>query len=234
MKYSVFYYRMLDRDNADYYCTRLLSATHRMVAVVEASDLDDVFTKMQGFNWSPNGEARELISSLGLRHTSMSVGDVVKDAHGVYWLCAEAGWELLPELPENYASLLKLIDISHTAQVQKVLLEVAELAQQTIFAEKQEPRQPVTISVWLDRAHNRVAHITSHETFIDAVQSVGWFEVMGSKSKFQFFIDKFDRTGFVDTPVGRFRTIFVNGMWWFGGWSHSTLEGAFVKWWVTQ
>ena len=32
---------------------------------------------MQGEKWSPKGEARELIKSKGLRHTSMSVGDVM-------------------------------------------------------------------------------------------------------------------------------------------------------------
>ena len=33
---------------------------------------------MQGENWSPNGEARNLIGSLGLSHTSMSVGDIIE------------------------------------------------------------------------------------------------------------------------------------------------------------
>ena len=39
--------------------------------------LGTVFSKMQGENWSPNGEARDLIRSKGLEHTSMSVGDAV-------------------------------------------------------------------------------------------------------------------------------------------------------------
>jgi hypothetical protein len=46
---------------------------------LEAENLEDVFKKMQGEEWSPNGEARELILSKGVRHTSMSVGDVVYD-----------------------------------------------------------------------------------------------------------------------------------------------------------
>jgi hypothetical protein len=40
-------------------------------------DLEEVFFLMQGEQWSPNGEARELIELLGLRHTSMSVGDLI-------------------------------------------------------------------------------------------------------------------------------------------------------------
>jgi hypothetical protein len=40
---------------------------------------------MQGEQWSPNGEARELIRSLGLSHASMSIGDVVEDEHGHFY-----------------------------------------------------------------------------------------------------------------------------------------------------
>jgi len=57
--------------------------------------LEKVFFEMQGFNWSPNGEARELIDSLGLNHTSMMVGDVVKDGNCTYWLAAPMGWRKL-------------------------------------------------------------------------------------------------------------------------------------------
>ena len=32
---------------------------------------------MQGEDWSPTGEARELIATKDVRHTSMSVGDIV-------------------------------------------------------------------------------------------------------------------------------------------------------------
>ena len=46
------------------------------VCVIEAESLDEVFSKMQGEIWSPNGEAKPLIKALELSHTSMSVGDV--------------------------------------------------------------------------------------------------------------------------------------------------------------
>jgi hypothetical protein len=36
-----------------------------------------VFDQFQAENWSPNGEARDLIASKGLLHTSMSTGDIV-------------------------------------------------------------------------------------------------------------------------------------------------------------
>ena len=47
------------------------------VLTLEADCLQDIFWYMQGENWSPNGEATELIRLLGLHHTSMSVGDVL-------------------------------------------------------------------------------------------------------------------------------------------------------------
>ncbi len=41
------------------------------------SDKKELFHALQAMNFSPNGEARDLISSKGLRHTSMSVGDIL-------------------------------------------------------------------------------------------------------------------------------------------------------------
>ena len=69
-----------------------LAADHALVCEVEASGLDDAFRKMQGENWSPRGEARPPLASLGLSHTSMSVGDVLRDADGVHWECLDTGW----------------------------------------------------------------------------------------------------------------------------------------------
>lgn len=58
-----------------------LHITHVHVKNLELNggeaQLDRVYDTMQGEVWSPNGEARELILSLGLQHTSMSVGDVI-------------------------------------------------------------------------------------------------------------------------------------------------------------
>ena len=56
-----------------------LHETHKPLCSVIATDLDDVFRKMQGESWSPWGEMRPLIERLGLHHTSMSVGDIVYD-----------------------------------------------------------------------------------------------------------------------------------------------------------
>lgn len=59
-------------------------------------DWQSLYGPLQGDFWSPNGEANSLIRSLGLHHTSMSVGDVlvVQSPNGVAetWLCASTGW----------------------------------------------------------------------------------------------------------------------------------------------
>lgn len=57
--------------------------------------LERVWVGMQGENWSPNGEARGLIEEKGLRHTSMSVGDVVVDPEGKAFVVASMGFSKL-------------------------------------------------------------------------------------------------------------------------------------------
>jgi hypothetical protein len=76
-----------------------------------------IFTHMQGEVWSPLGEARSLIESKGLTHTSMSIGDVIVIG-GVASMCVAVGWRELgpvakPEpTPEEVAArrLYALID----------------------------------------------------------------------------------------------------------------------------
>ena len=56
-----------------------LTKTHVFVKLIEARNLDQVYFKMQGEDWSPTGEAREFVASIGVKHTSMSVGDIALD-----------------------------------------------------------------------------------------------------------------------------------------------------------
>lgn len=55
-----------------------LSQTHVQIGTLRETDPDKVFSMMQGENWSPNGEARNLIQQSNTGHTSMSVGDIMK------------------------------------------------------------------------------------------------------------------------------------------------------------
>jgi len=77
-----------------------LTATHVHLMEQVAGSLGGLFHNMQGEVWSPNGEARELIQSKGLQHTSMSVGDVAIAPDGSVHLCARIGWEQLKG-PDN-------------------------------------------------------------------------------------------------------------------------------------
>ena len=57
--------------------------------------LEKVFHDMQGEIWSPNGEARNFIISSGLSHTSMMVGDVVRDMDmELSWKVESMGWSV--------------------------------------------------------------------------------------------------------------------------------------------
>jgi predicted kinase len=55
-----------------------LAKTHVRVGKIAETRPERIFGLMQGERWSPQGEARTLIRKLGLRHTSMNVGDVIK------------------------------------------------------------------------------------------------------------------------------------------------------------
>jgi len=91
--YKVFYQRFFSLLLPDQIRPELLPFTHRLVREIEADSLNEVYHIQQGENWSPNGEARPLIASLNLRHTSMSMGDLVLDDEGNYQVCDFFGWK---------------------------------------------------------------------------------------------------------------------------------------------
>lgn len=95
MRYTVYYQRFFGLLRPDEVKGAWLSFTHRRVKQVEAASLGEVYQKMQGEVWSPQGQARPLIKRLHLSHTSLSVGDVVQAATGHYWVCNYRGWTLL-------------------------------------------------------------------------------------------------------------------------------------------
>jgi len=71
-----------------------LSKTHILLGTIGIAKLETIFGALQGENWSPNGEARQLIQEKGLAHTSMSCGDIAV-IDGTVWLCAAFGWDNL-------------------------------------------------------------------------------------------------------------------------------------------
>ena len=86
-----------------------LIETHVHLKTIEVNSLDTVYHQMQGEVWSPNGEAKALLDSKGLWHTSMSVGDVIVDDVGNAHVVAPVGFKGIGGLPlSNYlAAALK-------------------------------------------------------------------------------------------------------------------------------
>lgn len=92
-EYAVWYKvkPMFDEDDTPLHIYDLRKRWKR-VKTVEADSLEEVYMKMQGEVWSPNGEARPLIRSLGLSHTSMSVGDIAEH-DGKLFIVADFGFK---------------------------------------------------------------------------------------------------------------------------------------------
>lgn len=76
--------------------------THILVGEIEETDLEAIFEMMQGEMWSPNGEARDLIRSLGIQHTSMSVGDAVQIEDKIFVVDILGFTELIDEVQTSY------------------------------------------------------------------------------------------------------------------------------------
>ena len=73
-----------------------LKKTHTLLGTIKGTHLDHIYEILQGENWSPKGEARALIKKKGLKHTSMSVGDVIKSGNVAY-MVDSAGFKALPK-----------------------------------------------------------------------------------------------------------------------------------------
>lgn len=71
--------KFVDPDNLD--------KTHALVGAVDDDDLERIFEQLN-FGW---GDARQLICGKGLRHTSMSVGDIIVMDNKV-WMCMGFGF----------------------------------------------------------------------------------------------------------------------------------------------
>ena len=71
--------------------------THVQMGVVPFEEPEEIYHKMQGDNWSPLGEANQLVRR-NKTHTSMSIGDIVKTPDGKYQIVAGIGFLDLEKL----------------------------------------------------------------------------------------------------------------------------------------
>src|ERR1700739_226620 len=77
-----------------------LSATHVHLKDIEADNQEDALSRMRAENWSPNGEALDLLQSKGLQHTTMTIGDVLGEESDRVNLVTGIGFSLLPKHEE--------------------------------------------------------------------------------------------------------------------------------------
>lgn len=64
------------------------------IMAVPAENPEEVYAYMQGENWSPHGEARDLVIAFRVFHTSMMVGDIVFDPKlRQYWIVDRIGFK---------------------------------------------------------------------------------------------------------------------------------------------
>lgn len=82
---------MYDWDDDNRPDLKNLKETHVLLGKIKERNLNKIYAAMQGEEWSPGGEARQLIRKLGLDHTSISVGDIIK-VGGKYYFVAEIGF----------------------------------------------------------------------------------------------------------------------------------------------
>lgn len=106
-----------------------LKDTHVLIGEVGAHDPDEVWEMMQGETWSPNGEAQGILLGSGVRHTSMSVGDIVRIGQHLHMIdgvgskriaLRRAVIRLAYERPEMRAHLLPLVrqaSVTSAAQI---------------------------------------------------------------------------------------------------------------------
>lgn len=104
MKYQIWYLKPLHLrtsllGGANELDPRRLKRTHAHLLDLEINNavdpLEEIFGKMQGEVWSPNGEARALIQEKSLQHTSMSVDDIIVDEAGRVYIVDAIGFREL-------------------------------------------------------------------------------------------------------------------------------------------
>ena len=68
----------LEREGTPLPTAKTVKDTHILLGNISENKPEKAWQMMQGEVWSPDGQANGLIRGKGLRHTSMSVGDIVK------------------------------------------------------------------------------------------------------------------------------------------------------------
>lgn len=94
-------YKRYVKDNKAYsdYDVSNIDKTHVSIGefttnLCDDMDLNELYRTFQGEVWSPEGEARDLIDSVGAIHTSISIGDIIQ-VNEVFYVVDRNGFEIL-------------------------------------------------------------------------------------------------------------------------------------------
>lgn len=130
--------------------------THVRLGVVDETRLESIFVMMQGEVWSPHGEANSLIRSRGLRHTSMSVGDVVVLPSGKMFMVDMHGFTALSDAGMGMTASLqgpsKKASNEIVALLKKVMHSFGLVLMPGSGALKSGPHRYKTSLVWTAKA----------------------------------------------------------------------------------
>jgi len=108
MRFKVYYQKKeviektLKTSSIKHIKLKKIPETHVFLKEVEAENTEEAFQLMQAEQWSPNGEAKNLIRRKKLNHTSFSLGDILfptgpQEPEDEYFICDTVGWRVLRE-----------------------------------------------------------------------------------------------------------------------------------------
>ncbi len=111
-----------------------LSNTHILLGSISEDGIETIFKNLQEENWSPLGEAKSLIEGLGLKHTSMSIGDIIVKG-GILYMVDNTGYINLNDHSSREASIedaFKNIPLEPTEYVLSILRDYEEITPQDL------------------------------------------------------------------------------------------------------
>ena len=146
-----------------------LPKTHQYLVTVLAKTKDQVYEMMQAENWSPNGEQKAVITALHLRHTSMSVGDVLVfgfpsiTGRTLAIQCAPFGWKIVPQFRKPIVRNLGEI-VGKFQMIRKSEQDYTSLVNSTDYSPKLFPVMIDMVFQHHERKRNEVVSKVKQET----------------------------------------------------------------------
>lgn len=117
-----------------------LEKTHVKLGTLAETNKERIYQMLQGEVWSPNGEANKLIRSLGISHTSMSVGDIIKLPNGVCFFVDLTHFKELPMdfevVEENKKAVVRPLHSQASAYLKNIVEENSDWINDDLLVDK--------------------------------------------------------------------------------------------------